>query len=137
MKVEAWIFTYMAIYFAVLAAIYGWATNYSDGQVEMAGFMAILLSFALAAMIAGYLWLIRGKIDKRPEDDPDGEIYQGAGEYGFFPPHSMWPFWCALAIGVMVLGPVFGWWITGIGGGIGAWAAAGWCYEYYRGDYAH
>ena len=37
----------------------------------------------------------------------------------------------------MFLGPVFGWWLTLLGAGIGVWAVMGWCYEFYVGDYKH
>ena len=30
-------------------------------------------------------------------------LKQGAGQLGFFPPTSIWPFWCALVLAVMVL----------------------------------
>ena len=76
-------------------------------------------------------------MDPRPEDRKDGEIIDGVGELGFFPPASMWPFWCALVVTVMALGPVFGWWLTILGGAIGIWAVTGWCYQYYRGHYQH
>lgn len=137
MKAEAWIFTFLAIYFFAFTGIYGYATYRADGHPEWAGTLALALAGVLGAMISAMFALTGRKIDKRPEDDPDGEIFQTAGEYGFFPPQSSWPFWCALAAGVMALAPVFGWWILIIGVGVGAWAVAGWCYEFYRGDYAH
>ena len=37
-------------------------------------------------------------MDPRPEDRKDGEIADGAGELGFFPPYSWWPLWCALTL---------------------------------------
>ena len=64
-------------------------------------------------------------------------VVVGAGPVGFFPPQSIWPFWCALVVAIMCLGPIFGWWISLLGLGIGIWAASGWAFEYYRGDYAH
>ena len=38
---------------------------------------------------------------------------------------------------LIVLGPVFGWWISLLGLGMGIWSLTGWVYEYYRGDYRH
>lgn len=35
-----------------------------------------LLTFVFTGMIAGYLFVVGKKIDARPEDDKDGEIYQ-------------------------------------------------------------
>ena len=40
-----------------------------------------------------------GFAEPRPEDRMDGEIADGAGELGFFPPYSWWPLWCAAALG--------------------------------------
>ena len=41
-----------------------------------------------------------------PEDRPDGEIADGAGEIGFFSPGSYWPFGLALAAAIAGLGLV-------------------------------
>ncbi|NLT31248.1 MAG: cytochrome c oxidase subunit 4 [Propionibacterium sp.] len=137
MKAEAWIFTYVTIFFLIMAPVYAVVTYFSDTGLEWTGTVALALTAGLGGMIAVYLWMKSGKIDPRPEDDKDGEIYQGAGEYGFFPPQSAWPFFCALVVGIMIIGPALGWWLTIVGAGIGIWAVAGWVYEYYRGDYAH
>lgn len=137
MKAEAWIFTYITIYFFLLGAIYAFMTHRSDEGLEWAGTVALLLTGVLGAMISGYTWMRGRKIDPRPEDNKDSEIYEGAGEYGFFPPQSQWPFWCAAVVAVIFMGPAIGWWLTILGFGIGIWAACGWVYEYYRGEYAH
>ena len=87
-------------------------------------------------MIAVYLGITSRKID-RPEDRPDAEIAEGAGELGFLPASSIWPLWMALTMVLIVLGPVFGWWISLLGLGMGIWSLTGWVYEYYRVDYRH
>ena len=48
-------------------------------------------------MCGGFFWFVSRRIDLRPEDRPDGEIAEGAGEIGFFSPGSYWPFGLALA----------------------------------------
>ena len=131
MKAERAVFIFLTVYFAAITPIYWFSAH------EIAGTMALLLTFVFCAMIGGYLFVIGKKIDARPEDDHDGEVYQGAGELGFFPPKSIWPFWAALTLAVIVLGPVFGWWITLLGVGMGIWSVSGWVFEFYRGDYAH
>ncbi len=88
-------------------------------------------------MITGYLGLIARRMDPRPEDKKDGEIAEGAGELGFFPPSSMWPLFVALTLVLIALGPVFGWWLMLIGFGTGAITCTGLVYEFYRGDHAH
>jgi hypothetical protein len=131
-RTEWKIFAPIGGFFVFVAIIYGYFTKLS----EPIGIVGLLLSAALCGMIATYLALISKKID-RPEDDPNGEIAEGAGELGFFPASSIWPFWTALTMVLIVLGPVFGWWISLIGLGMGIWSLTGWVYEYYRGDYKH
>ena len=92
----------------------------------------------LALMVALYLGFHASKMDPRPEDRRDGEIADGAGELGFFPPYSWWPLWCALALGLCVFSLAFGaWWLFIIGGAVGTITLCGWIYEYYRGVHAH
>ena len=68
----------------------------------------------------------------------EGEIADGAGELGFFPPYSWWPLWCALALGVMVYGVAMSaWWLVIIGFTTGAVVTCGFVFEYYRGEHAH
>jgi hypothetical protein len=77
-------------------------------------------------------------MEPRPEDRPDAEIADGAGELGFFPPYSWWPLWCGASLGVMVYGIAIGaWWLLIIGVGLGALALSGLVFEYYRGEYSH
>lgn len=131
MKTEWKIFLPLTLFFLITAPIYAYYGR------EPIGVVALLLSFLTSGMIMGYFWLLSRRMNPRPEDLHEGEVAQGAGELGFFPPQSIWPFWVALSLAVIVLGPVFGWWITLLGMGLGLWALSGWVYEYYRGDYAH
>lgn len=131
MKGERMIFASVAIFFVVVAPIYWFVSG------EIIGTVALLLTLAFCAMLAVYFTIQSRKIDPRPEDRKDAEIVEGAGELGFFPSSSIWPFWAGLTITVMSLGPVFGWWLTLLGVGMGIWSVTGWAYQYYRGDYQH
>ena len=131
MKAEMWIFTFIGLFFTVVAPAYWFISH------EVIGTVALLLTLAFSGMIAVYFSIQARKMDPRAEDRKDGEIIEGAGALGFFPPKSIWPFWVAVTIAVMALGPVFGWWITLLGIGMGIWSLTGWVYEYYRGDYQH
>ncbi len=132
MRTEWKIFAPIAVFFLVVGVIYGFFTKMS----EPIGVVALLLAGATCSIIAVYLAITSRKID-RPEDRADGEIAEGAGELGFFPASSIWPLWTAATMVLIVLGPVFGWWISLIGLGVGIWSLTGWVYEYYRGDYKH
>lgn len=131
MRTESKIFLFVAIFFAIVTPVYFFMSH------EPAGTFVLGLSCALGAIVAGYLHLVSRKIDLRPEDRSDGDVHEGAGELGFFPPQSIWPFICALVLTVFMMGPIFGWWLSLLGVGLGIWAIGGWVYEYYRGDYAH
>ena len=77
------------------------------------------------------------RLPRRPEDDPAGEIEEGAGEFGFFSPHSWWPLFVGLAAATVALGVAFGWWLFLIGALALLLSVVGFVFEYYRGHYAH
>ena len=85
MKVEAWIFGILVIFFVVVTPIY-WLLSH-----DPTGTVALILTLFLSLMISGYLALVARRIDPRPEDEPTVEILEGAGDLGFFPPQSKWP----------------------------------------------
>jgi hypothetical protein len=130
-RVEAWIFGILTIFFIVVTPIY-WFLSY-----DPTGTVALILTLFLVLMIAGYLALVARRIDPRPEDRAEGEVLEGAGDLGFFPPQSKWPLFCGLAFILVVLGPVFGWWLMILGFAVGWVTLTGWVYEFYRGDHAH
>jgi hypothetical protein len=130
-KVEAWIFTVLAIFCAIVTPVY-WVMS-----GDPTGTAALILTFFLVLMIGLYLGLVSRRIDPRPEDQKLGEIAQGAGELGFFPPQSVWPLFCALTLVLVALAPVFGWWLLVLGVMVAVITVSGWIFEFYRGDHAH
>jgi hypothetical protein len=131
MKTEGYIFVVLAVFFAVVTPVY-WYMSY-----DPTGTTALALSFGLAFLVAFYLLFSARRMSPRPEDRKDGEIEDGAGEYGFFSPHSWWPLACAGAAAIVFLGLVFGWWLFIIGAVFGVVAVLGMVFEYYSGDHAH
>ena len=131
MKVEAWVFGVTAAFVWLFSPLYWFLSN------DWTGTTALVMTALLASMAFGYLFFHASRMDARPEDKLDGEIAEGAGELGFFPPFSWWPLWCAACLSVMVLGTVFGWWLFGVGAALGSIATAGLVFEYYRGEFAH
>jgi hypothetical protein len=100
-KVEALIFNIIAFFCVVAAVVYGvWAR-------EPIGTTALVLSAGLTGLIGGFFWFVSRRIDARPEDRKDADIADGAGELGFFPPASYWPFGLALSAAMMGLGLAF------------------------------
>ena len=131
MKAESWIIVSIAIFCALVAPIYWWITY------DPTGTTALVMTTLLCTLLGFYLIVVAKQIPARPEDRDDGDIIDGAGELGFFPPYSWWPLYCSLAFTAMMLGLVFGWWLFIIGAGIGLFTLIGWIFEYYRGVHAH
>lgn len=133
MKVETWIFATGTLFFAPIGIVYGLVTEWN----EPVGVVGIMLVAGLSALIAGYFYLLSRRIDPRPEDNPYGEIAEGAGELGTFAPYSWWPLWTALSAAALFLGAAVGVWMMLIAAPLGLLAAIGWVMEYYRGAHAH
>ena len=132
MRAEAWIFAICSVFFVLVTPAY-WFISY-----DPTGTSALTMTFLLTLLVTFYLGFHAAKMEPRPEDRQDAEIADGAGELGFFPPHSWWPLWCALTLGVCVFGTAMGtWWLLVIGVGLLAVAVCGWVYEYYIGEHAH
>lgn len=132
MKIETTVFGLGVFFFTPLAVIYGLLSGW-----EAVGSVGLFLLAGLSGLVAGYLWITSRRIDLRPEDDPQGEIAEGAGEQGTFSPHSWWPLAVGLAGAVTFAGLAIGWWMVGLGMAISVIAIVGWVYEYYRGAHAH
>ena len=131
MRKEFWTFLGCGVFFLIVAPVY-WALSH-----EVTGTVALVMAMLLFLMISFYLYFVAKAIPLRPEDRLDGEIIDGAGELGFFPPYSWWPLFAALSFGLLVLGGVFGWWLFILAVPIGAICVIGWVFEYYRGIHAH
>lgn len=134
MKTEWRIFGVVAFFLFGVSVLYAAWTNGEVGAIEWAGTVALLLSSLLCAMCGGFFWFVSRRIELRPEDRPDAEIVEGAGEVGFFSPGSYWPFGLALAATVAGFGVAF-WqaWLLVVGAVAVLFAASGLLFEYYSG----
>jgi hypothetical protein len=130
-KSETWIFVICTFFFVLVAPAYWLVTS------DPTGTSALVMTALLTTLVSFYLGFHATRMEPRPEDRKDGEIADGAGELGFFPPYSWWPMWCTLCLATIVLGVVIGWWLVIIGGTLGAVALSGLIFEYYRGEHAH
>ena len=80
---------------------------------EPLGISALLLSGALAGMVGFYVWFTQRRIGVTlPEDNLTALISDGAGELGFYSPHSWWPLPVALSMCALTLSLIIGWWLT-------------------------
>ncbi|MDG4832262.1 cytochrome c oxidase subunit 4 [Solwaraspora sp. WMMD1047] len=134
MKTEWRLFAIISGFLLFATFLYGFWTEGVDGRVEWIGTTALTLSFFLTAMCGGFFWFVSRRIDPRPEDRPDAEIAEGAGEVGFFSPGSYWPIGLAFAATVAGLGLVFWqWWLIAAGLIAVILGACGLLFEYYSG----
>jgi hypothetical protein len=131
MKVEGYLFVGCALFFAVMDVIY-WLWSH-----DPTGTTALALTVGLAGLVGFYLLFTGCRVGPRPEDDKEGEIADGAGELGFFSPHSWWPLFAAAAAATASLGAVIGWWMLLVGMLAVVLAAIGFVFEYYRGHFSH
>ena len=134
MKSEWRLFSLVAGFQFVACVVYALWTRAELGAMDWIGTTALFLSGLLCAMCGGYFWFVSRRIDLRPEDRPDAEMSDGAGEVGFFSPGSYWPFGLGLAALIAAIGLVY-WqvWLLAIGliGVLGA--TGGLLFEYYTG----
>ena len=128
MKVEGWIFA-GGIFFFSLAALVYWFLS-----AEPIGTVALAFTAGLGFLVGYYLLFTARRIDPRPEDMPTAEIEEGAGELGFYSPHSWWPLPLAFFAAVTFAGLAIGWWMVLLGIVGGAFSVIGLVFEYYRGD---
>ncbi len=132
MRMEAWILAICTVFFVIVTPLY-WVL-----ASDPTGTSALVMTTLLAALITFYLGFHARRMEPRPEDRHDGEISEGAGELGFFPPHSWWPLWCGMTAALSVYAIAVGaWWLLIIGAGFGFLALSGWVFEYYVGEHAH
>lgn len=134
MRTEYKIFGGVAAFLFAAALVYGLWTRGQMGHLEWIGTVALILCGLLCSMCGGFFWFVARRIDLRPEDRPEAEIAEGAGEIGFFSPGSYWPFGIAVFCATGGLGLVFAmWWLLALGLIGVIFAACGLLFEYYSG----
>ena len=132
------IFDALFIFLAVMGIAYAYLTATSRTGVEWVGTTAFVLSAGLSLLIGGYLRFVARRISTLPEDYEEAEVSDGAGELGFFSPHSYWPVLVAFAIFIIGYGAAFwNWWVL-IGGVVALIiTASGLVFEYHWGREKH
>ena len=131
MKFEGSLFVGCAVFFGATDVVYWYFSK------DPTGTTALALSVGLAFLTGFYLLFTGRRLPPRPEDNPEGEISEGAGEIGFFSPHSWWPLYVGLAAALAAFGVAIGWWLFLIGLLFLFLTVIGFVFEYYRGIYAH
>jgi hypothetical protein len=107
MKASWRLFGGLSAFYVLMTVIY-WQVG-----GEPVGIGGMLLAACLAGMVAFYVWFTQKRIGVTlPEDNLTAEISDGAGELGFYSPHSWWPLPVALSACAFGLGLIIGWWLS-------------------------
>jgi hypothetical protein len=107
MKVSWQLFIGLSLFYVLMTVIY-WQVG-----GEPVGIGGMLLAAALAGMVGFYLWFTQRRIGQiLPEDNLTALIADGAGDLGFYSPHSWWPLPVALSMCALTLSLIIGWWLT-------------------------
>lgn len=141
MRIEARLFEILTGFFALAAIVYGVLTavfQEPKGEVEWAGTTALVMTAGLSLIIGTFFRFVARRLDTRPEDYNDADIADGAGELGFFSPHSWWPILIALAFSTAAVGTAL-WlpWLIATGIVLVLAAVCGFVFEYYVGPEKH
>jgi hypothetical protein len=139
MHIEARLFEFLTAFFALCSVLYGVLTAlFATGGIEWAGTTALVLTTGLSLIIGTFFRFVARRLDTRPEDYEDAEISDGAGELGFFAPHSWWPLLIALSFSTAAVGTAL-WlpWLIVAGVVFVLSSAAGLVFEYYIGPEKH
>jgi len=126
MKVESRLFELLTAFFFVAAIVYTILTE------EAVGIAALFLTGGLSLIIGTYFRFVSRRLEERPEDNPDAEVSDGAGEVGFFSPGSYWPIAVAASAALLGVGLAFFFvWLMIIAGILLLIAIGGLVFEYH------
>jgi hypothetical protein len=107
MKTNWQLFGGLSVFYIIMSIVY----YYVGG--EAVGITGMILAACLAGMVGFYIWFTQKRIGRiLPEDRPAAEIAEGAGELGFYSPHSWWPLPVAASAMALGLSLLIGWWLT-------------------------
>ncbi|BBY60448.1 cytochrome c oxidase subunit 4 [Mycolicibacterium sarraceniae] len=139
MHIEARLFEILTAFFVLAAVVYGVLTAvFQYGGIEWAGTTALVLTAGLSLITGTFFRFVARRLDTRPEDYEDAEISDGAGELGFYAPHSWWPILIALSFSTAAVGAAL-WlpWLIAAGVVFVIAAVCGLVFEYYIGPEKH
>ncbi|MGH8964333.1 MAG: aa3-type cytochrome oxidase subunit IV [Actinomycetes bacterium] len=126
MKVESRIFEIVMVFFFLAAIAYAILAQ------EPVGIAGLFLTGGHALIIGGYFRFVSRRLEERPEDNPDAEVSDGAGDVGFFSPGSYWPIAVAAAAALCGVALAFFYmWLLVIGGVLLLLAVGGLVFEYH------
>lgn len=123
MKVEAYLFSGTAAFFAITTSVY---LGYAQ---DPAGACVLGLSALMSALVAAFLWAQHRRHGPRPSDRRGVAVREVAGNTEFFPARSGYPILTAAGVTLMALGVVYGLWLFLLASGVLAAGVAGFAFE--------
>ncbi len=130
MKINGYFFAVIAVFAAIVDVVYWYLSK------DPTGTTCIALTGGLGFLISFYLLFTARRMEARPEDRADADISEGAGEIGHFSPGSWWPLAITVALLPVLLGIIFGYWLSAIGVLLLLVALTGLLFEHYAGAQA-
>ena len=126
MKVESRIFELVAVFCFVVGIIYAVLAR------EAVGIAGLFLTGGLCLIVGTYFRFVSRRLEGRPEDNPEAEVSDGAGDVGFFSPGSYWPIGVAACAALCGIALAF-WhvWLLVIGMVLLLIAVGGLVFEYH------
>ncbi len=126
MKVESRLFEIITVFCFVAGIVY---TIFAREAVGSAG---LFLTGGLCLIIGTYFRFVSRRLEGRPEDNPEAEVSDGAGDVGFFSPGSYWPVTLAASAGLVAISLAFFYiWALVIAGVLLLISVGGLIFEYH------
>ena len=126
MKVESRLFEIVTVAIFVMAIVYAVLAQ------EPVGVAALFLTGGLTLIVGTYFRFVSRRLEERPEDNPEAEVSDGAGDVGFFSPGSYWPIVVAGSAALVGISLAFFYvWAIIISGVILLMAVGGLVFEYH------
>jgi hypothetical protein len=125
-KIESRIFEICTGFFFLAGIVYAVTTQ------EPVGIACLFLTGGLSLIVGTYFRFVSRRLEARPEDNPEAEVSDGAGEVGFFSPGSYWPIGVAAAAALVGVALAFWYvWLLVIAGVVLLLAVGGLVFEYH------
>jgi hypothetical protein len=132
MKIESRIFDICAAFFFLCGIVYTIISAYSAAGAESVGVVGLFLTGGLALIVGTYFRFVSRRLEERPEDNPEAEVSDGAGDVGFFSPGSYWPVGLAASAALVGIAlAFFQVWLLVIGLVLVLLAVGGLVFEYH------
>lgn len=126
MKVESRLFEIVTVAIFVMGIVYAVLAQ------EPVGVAGLFLTGGLTLIIGTYFRFVSRRLEERPEDNPEAEVSDGAGDVGFFSPGSYWPITVAGSAALVGISLAFFYiWALVIAGIILLIAVGGLVFEYH------